>query len=207
VLSNPAICIQAGTVIWFTCNSRTKNFPVYLKDSVLNTNPLFDYGPFTDLQNMILNQNITVTQFSFPFNQKGNYIFEDYTSHKLTIVSVVGADQTCSNSVNGFGASMITQQSLSEIGIESQTKNIQTNWSWIGLAYFLLIIFIFGVIGVITLGQNLQSNTISLFGGKKKKVNTIYYDKINDENEEAESVWSLLCRRCLNRNKQDNKVE
>lgn len=53
----------------------TRNFPVYLKDSVLNTNLEFDYGPYEDLKSMVLNQNITMTAYAFPFTEKGTYVF------------------------------------------------------------------------------------------------------------------------------------
>ena len=102
---------------------------------------------------MILYQNITMTTWAFSFTQKGIYVFENYSSKKLTVVSVVGSDQTCSNSVNGgVGASMITQQALSEIGIESQKKNVDPDWNFIGLSYFMIFLFIFVAIGIIVLG-------------------------------------------------------
>ncbi len=82
---------------------------MYSKDSILNTNKDFDYGPFSDLENIILNQNITVTNFSFIFKQKGIYVLNNYSSEKITIISVVAVDQTCSNTINGVGASMITE--------------------------------------------------------------------------------------------------
>lgn len=133
---------------------------------------------------MIMNQNITVTNFAFIFKQKGIYVFNDYSSNKLTVISVVSVDQTCSNTINGVGASMITEQALSEVGIQSQKKNVDPDWYFISLAYFLLLLFIFGAIGVIILGYNLKQNNISLFGGKSKKVNTIYYDNISRIKEE-----------------------
>jgi hypothetical protein len=141
-------------MIWFTVDSVAHNFPVYLKNSLLNSNPGFDYGPFIDLQNLILQQNVTVTQFSFAFNQKGNYVFEDYTSHKLTIISVVGSDESCSNSDAG-GASEITAQTLSEIGIVPKNKSVDTRWTFMSAAYVLLFIGIIGVVGIVSLGQNL----------------------------------------------------
>lgn len=45
---NPVYCIVAGSSFLFTI-SDPKHYPVYLRDSVLNTNPDFDYGAFLDL--------------------------------------------------------------------------------------------------------------------------------------------------------------
>jgi hypothetical protein len=48
-LYNPVICIKEGDTVFFQVNSQTRNFPQYSKDSILNTNKDFDYGPFSDL--------------------------------------------------------------------------------------------------------------------------------------------------------------
>jgi len=45
---NPVYCIVVGSSFLFTI-SDPKHYPVYLRDSVLNTNPDFDYGAFLDL--------------------------------------------------------------------------------------------------------------------------------------------------------------
>lgn len=42
-------------------------YPVYSKDSILNTNDDFDYGDFELLKDMIVRQNLTVNTFSFVF--------------------------------------------------------------------------------------------------------------------------------------------
>ena len=93
---------------------------------------------------------------------------------------------------------MITEQALSEVGIQSQKKNVDPDWYFISLAYFLMLLFIFGCIGVIILGYNLRHNNISLFGGKSKKVNTIYYDNIDriKEEERNKRCWNRCCS-CL----------
>lgn len=158
------------------------------------------------MENMILKQNITMTKFAFPFKEKGIYVFENYSSRKVTVIAVVGSDETCTNSINGVGAAMITEQALSEIGIKSQKKNVDPDWSYITLVYFMLLLFIFGVIGIIVLGQNLSQNTVSLAGGKKKKINTIYYDRLNGP-QDAEGGWTYKCRKCLRKNKVDKEEE
>ena len=52
-LYNPVICIKEGDVIFFNVHSELFQYPRYFKDSILNTNPEFDYGPFTNLERMI----------------------------------------------------------------------------------------------------------------------------------------------------------
>jgi hypothetical protein len=52
-LKNPAMCIKEGSVIFFNVVPELLNYPVYYKDSFLNNNPNFDYGPFLELERMI----------------------------------------------------------------------------------------------------------------------------------------------------------
>ena len=78
-------------------DSAAKSYPVYMKDSILNTNPQFDYGQFLKLQTAI-NQGSTVTAFSFVFTEAGVYVFQDSVqTTKVTIIGVVAATQQCSN--------------------------------------------------------------------------------------------------------------
>jgi len=48
-LTNPVLCIQKGDIMFFNVIAEDGNYPVYNKDSILNTNPKFDYGPFLNL--------------------------------------------------------------------------------------------------------------------------------------------------------------
>ena len=60
-----------------------------------------------------------VVCFSFIFKDQGIFVFESAASGTVTIIGVVDKSQTCSNSVNGIGAAMVTDKSLSQIGIAS----------------------------------------------------------------------------------------
>jgi hypothetical protein len=39
--------------MFFNVVPEALNYPVYYKDSFLNNNPFFDYGPFLELEKMI----------------------------------------------------------------------------------------------------------------------------------------------------------
>jgi hypothetical protein len=65
------------------------NYPVYNKDSILNTNPKFDYGPFLNLAQMINVQKVNVSTFSYVFNDVGTYVFSNALSQAVTIIGVV----------------------------------------------------------------------------------------------------------------------
>jgi hypothetical protein len=51
-LKNPVICMNKGDSMLFTIRD-PKHFPVYLKDSVMNSNPSFDYGAFLILSDQM----------------------------------------------------------------------------------------------------------------------------------------------------------
>lgn len=121
-LFNPVLCITEGDAVFFNVNSDEGQYPAYEKDSILNTNPDFDFAPFEVLADMINRQNITVTTYSHVFKDQGIFVFENSKSGSLSIISVVASGQTCSNAVNGVGASMVTKEALDEIGVKSYEK-------------------------------------------------------------------------------------
>lgn len=45
-ITNPVMCVVAGDTVEFAVTSSTKNYPVYLESSLLNSNDNFDYGQF-----------------------------------------------------------------------------------------------------------------------------------------------------------------
>jgi len=52
-LFNPVLCMQEGDAVFFNVDSKKKQYPIYAKDSILNTNSDFDFGPFETLADMI----------------------------------------------------------------------------------------------------------------------------------------------------------
>jgi len=52
-VKNPAMCVKESDIVFFNVVPEALNYPVYYKDSFLNNNPDFDYGPFLDLERMI----------------------------------------------------------------------------------------------------------------------------------------------------------
>lgn len=83
----------------FTIRDPT-HYPVYLKDSVMNSNPSFDYGAFlilADQMNTKAANNLTTPSlFTFTFTVQGSYVFVDSSDpEQLMIVRVTGAGETC----------------------------------------------------------------------------------------------------------------
>lgn len=85
---NPMLCLQKGDSIMFGLSDGS--YPVYAKDSLLNTNPLFDYGPFRSLADKIQSNSSNVQAFAFSFIEAGVYVFALNTNpNALTVVSVM----------------------------------------------------------------------------------------------------------------------
>ena len=52
---SPLMCLNQGDSMLFQITSAT-NYPVYDKDSLLNTNPAFDYSSFLSLATSLVSQ-------------------------------------------------------------------------------------------------------------------------------------------------------
>lgn len=69
-LRNPVMCVAKGDSMVFTIRD-PHHYPVYLKDSVMNSNPSFDYGSFlilADQMNTKASMNSTnPSLFAFTF--------------------------------------------------------------------------------------------------------------------------------------------
>jgi len=70
-LPNPVYCIKEGEGFLFQITD-SYHYPVYLRDSVINSNELFDYGAFLILEGEMKNKqadgNTAASLFTFTFN-------------------------------------------------------------------------------------------------------------------------------------------
>ena len=67
-MSNPIVCISAGSSVIFDITNT--QYPIYLKDSLLNTNPSFDYWEFRKLSSLAVT-SVNITSFAFTFISAG----------------------------------------------------------------------------------------------------------------------------------------
>jgi hypothetical protein len=92
-------------------------YPIYDKDSLLNTNPSFDYGEFRRLSELAAS-SANVTMFGFTFRDAGVYVFYMNGQPDLkTIVSVRRVGERCP----GDGAiTPITESALVQLGVRRE---------------------------------------------------------------------------------------
>ena len=100
-IESPIICIHDGDTMMFDIDSAS-HYPIYVKDSLANTNPHFDYGAFKILAAKLIAQKESGVEyaqtFAFTFIEPGNYFFMDANDPDQTlIVSVKKEAEKCPN--------------------------------------------------------------------------------------------------------------
>ena len=87
-ISNPIICKTLGSAILWE-NLSPEKYPIYVKDSLLNTNDDFDFGEFEELPDLLSSTNAEA--FVFTFTQPGIYVFSDSRNQaKQMILAIMG---------------------------------------------------------------------------------------------------------------------
>lgn len=91
---NPVVCLGIFDSIVFSVDS-SGSWPVYDKDSLLNTNPAFDFGAFRSLQRD-MQSGANTSSFVFTFLSQGVHTFVSSTSTaRRIIVRVVAEGVQC----------------------------------------------------------------------------------------------------------------
>lgn len=92
---NPVACIYQGEAFIFSIPDR-EHYPIYDKDSLINTNDDFDYGTFKELERMLDSNSTNITTFAFTFTEAGIFDFVDNADNDLHfIISVIGDGEQC----------------------------------------------------------------------------------------------------------------
>ena len=138
VISNPLVCIKVGDSILFDIS--TGFYPVYVKDSLLNTNQDFDFSSFRELES-IASRNVSITTFAFTFTQNGTYVFSvSSQSVFTTIITVLPSSLTCTTEAPFVD---FTTKNLVTMGVASNTS-IVLSPDW-----YLIMGLLFGMMGLI----------------------------------------------------------
>lgn len=122
-ISNPVVCKTLGAAILWE-NLSPEKFPIYVKDSLLNTNDEFDFGEFEDLPTNL--SNSTATAFVFTFTQPGIYVFADSRNQaKQMLVAIMDEDQNCPGDT---AFSPKTYSALLKVGASMRDVMEPPNW-------------------------------------------------------------------------------
>ncbi|OEH77176.1 cast multi-domain related protein [Cyclospora cayetanensis] len=95
-VSDPVQCLPLGTTVaWYIRPSPNPIYPVYLRNSLLNTNKEFDYGAFRSLDNEMQAGEQRIL-FLFTFNESGLYTFGlNSDQNKILVLRVMEARRLC----------------------------------------------------------------------------------------------------------------
>jgi hypothetical protein len=154
-IQNAIMCIQPNDAASFEVSS--EHFPVYLKDSVLNSNPNFDFGEFESLKTKLVNSGMDISSFFFTFTAEGNYLFGDY-SNQDTQQTLFHVSNDCSDSKNIYP---LTLENLQELGITPEYNPVSE------LSDLLVLIPIFFIL--LSIGITAGINYMETYIKKKEQ--------------------------------------
>ena len=137
VLPNPIVSLKTGDSVIFDISKQ--NYPKYVKDSLLNTNPDFDYSKFRELE-FNAATNLEFTTFSFTFNTAGTYVFQlSSSTSSVTIFKVL--DTNVARSVSSYFVES-SNANLVVVGVKSDTNYaVSPDWNLVvGLLLGILVL-------------------------------------------------------------------
>jgi len=149
-IARPVACLHLGQSFLWTLGVQadgSKSYPVYEKDSYLNSNPAFDYGPFRQLAQQLDNPSLAagISLFGYTFSQAGTYVFSSSTDKTAQmIVKVVDVGQQCPAAMQGLVFQPTTSSQLAALGVAPAKEiHLEPNWD-------LLVSLLVGLFVVIT---------------------------------------------------------
>ena len=180
-LTNPLVCIELGDTIVFDITNT--NYPVYQKNSLLNTNPNFDYGTFRNLAFLASSSSSTVSTLIFTFNEAGTYVFSTPSdSTKLLIITVTAANVACSTAGTFVEFS---ESNLITLGVAS-SSSIVLGPDW-NLVIGLLLGMLAVVLIVISFIYLFRKMAWSSHYNIDKKYRNFHKEKFNKPSENADA--------------------
>jgi hypothetical protein len=174
-VTSPLVCIALGDSLLFDISAGC--YPVYQRDSLLNSNPHFDYGAFRDLATHMTaaaatgsnsSSSALYTTFGFAFTAPGSYVFSSSCDpavksstgsssgtvtaaavSSLAVVAVMRADTACTTPAQFVP---LTTSALVSLGIAKQDKGLTLtpDWSLIGGLLVSLRRVTFAVLNALT---------------------------------------------------------
>lgn len=109
--------VSPGDAVSFETSA--EHFPVYLRNSGFNTNPVFDDGVFDTLKTKIISSGLDITSFAFTFSKEGVYVFGDYVNPADAQTIVVVSAELKSTIVP------LTAANLQKLGVAQAAPELQ----------------------------------------------------------------------------------
>jgi hypothetical protein len=161
------MCILLDEGVLFDVSSQ--NYPIYMKDNFLNSNPKFDYGAFLILESEMKSGVSTVKLFSFSFTQPGTYVFANsFNEDQVSIIKVLRESERCPLEDSILP---LTLSSMVTMGLKQRDTILVTpDWfligMFLGLVLAVLVIMVLG-------GYQFQH-----YGWRKQEPSSIKYKQL-----------------------------
>lgn len=143
-IPNPVYCLSLGDSFLFSFNTKY-SYPIYNKDSLINSNPDFDYSAFKELEYRMGKDLANIQYMSFTFNEVGIYDFVDkYKSDMHIIIGVMGESETCPDT-------SIMPRNSDSLGVLGARKpeNLMTDPDWSFVAGLIIALFILMILMIL----------------------------------------------------------
>ena len=135
VMRNPTSCVEVGEGLLFSLGTTADGrriYPVYQKDSFLNSNPQFDYGAFRDLAEIMSDPTLSagVSHFGYTFETPGTYVFaSSIDASQQFIVRAVAIGQACPAALGSSPFNPGTEENLVSLGVgQAVTPQLVPDW-------------------------------------------------------------------------------
>ena len=147
-LQNPVYCLLLGQTMIFSITSQD-HYPVYLKDSILNTNKGFNFSSFLELASFINNVKqggTPISSFAYTFIDSDKYVFADSSdSINMIIVSVMEQKVSCSQEI----VRDRSESTVVRVGVVvGSVPNTETQWAAFGFLLGTAMLLLVTVIGI-----------------------------------------------------------
>ena len=183
-ISVPTICSVPGEALSFGVSK--DHYPVYLKDSLLNTVINFDYGAFLNLADQLTKSTLNTTVFLYSFSTKGTYIFGDSADNSKQMVVTV--KDNCSSTY----VLPMTNANLEAQGVAMRNDIITSMPLW---AFLVAVGVLIGALGLGLMVIRWKMEWMIAWTYGKDMVTVMDKKKIGEPDEEEEDDMSRLVKR------------
>ncbi|TSQ58043.1 Sodium channel subunit beta-3 [Bagarius yarrelli] len=146
-IPNPIACLSPNDMLIFqlTINHSHRllsHFPVYQKNHLFSSNPIWDFGAFRQLERLVKHSKFNSSRFAHVFMEPGKYVFLDNAVPDWSLIVVVKEDSTeCDPTTATFQPT--TPAQLVRHGIVKQQRlNLLPDWGTIGAVLALMLLLI-----------------------------------------------------------------
>jgi len=183
-ITSPVVCTTVNDTMAFGVSR--EHYPVYLKDSLVNTVKNFDYGPFVTLADKLTKSTITTNVFLYKFSELGTYLFGD--SANPTQQMMVKVSNSCSSTY----IMPVTENNLALLGVSMRSDIITAYPFWV---YLITVACLFGVFAIFFIVVRCKAEWLLSWTYGKDMITIMDKHKADEPDEEEEDEMERLAKK------------